>query len=467
MDQQYGTAVATDEVARFHSSLRGELVRPGDSGYDDARKVYNRMIDKRPALIVQCAGIADIIAAVNFARTHKLLVAVRGAGHNVAGTSTCDGGIVVDLSRMKGIRVDPEARTVRAEPGVTWFDLNHELQAFGLAATGGFVSTTGISGLTLGGGLGWLVRKHGLAMDNLLSVDIVTADGRFLTASSSQNVDLFWGVRGGGGNFGVVTSFKFRVHPVGEVLAGLVLHPFSRGAEALRYWRDYEATAPEELTAGALVFNAPAELPLPEALKKEPIVAMGGVYAGSLESGTKALGPLREFGPPAADIFQPMPYIKAQTMADFLFPHGWLNYWRSSYLKGLSNGAIDTILSFFARVPSARTVVIIEHNGDGAMSRVPDDETAFGHRNWPFNFLVTSIWNNPAESDANIRWTREFMDAMQPFLAEAAYVNYLGEEGEEGVRSAYGAAKYKRLAELKRKYDPANLFSLNQNIRPV
>jgi FAD/FMN-containing dehydrogenase len=450
----------------FKAGLRGELIRPGDAGYDDARKVYNAMIDKRPGLIVQCVRVADVIRAVNFARLHNLLVAVRGAGHNVAGNSVCDEGIVIDLCRMKGIRVDPEARTVRVEAGLTWGEVNHELQIFGLAATGGFVSTTGISGLTLGGGLGWLVRKHGLALDNLLSVDVVTADGRLLTTDSSQHQDLFWGMRGGGGNFGIATSFEFKVHPAGTVLAGLVLHPLSKGKEALRFWRDYEASAPEELTAGALVFNAPPELPLPESLRQEPIVAMGGVYTGVLETGEHALQPLREFGPPAADIFQPMPYEAAQTMADFLWPRGFYNYWKSSFLTGLVDAAIDTILDFSARAPSPRTVVVIEHNGDGAMSRVAPQDTAFGHRNWPYNFLVTSIWTDPAHSDANIQWTRDFYNAMQPFLADAAYINYLGEEGEERIRSAYTPAKYERLCALKKKYDPTNLFRLNQNFKP-
>jgi FAD/FMN-containing dehydrogenase len=450
----------------FKAGLRGELIRPGDVGYDEARKVYNAMIDKRPGLIVRCVGVADVIGAVNFARAHNLLVAVRGAGHNVAGNSVCDDGMVIDLSRMKGIWVDTDARTVRVEAGLTWGEVNHELQVFGLAATGGFVSTTGVSGLTLGGGLGWLVRKHGLALDSLLSVDVVTADGRVLKANSSQHQDLFWGMRGGGGNFGIATSFEFKVHPVSTVLGGLVLHPLSKGKEALRFWRDYEATAPEELTAGALVFNASPGLPLPELLRKEPIVAMGGVYAGALEAGEHALRRLREFGPPAADIFQPMPYEAAQTMADFLWPNGFYNYWKSSFLTGLVDGAIDIILDFFARAPSPRTVVVIEHNGDGAMNRVAAEDTAFGHRNWPYNFLVTSIWTDPAHSEANIQWTRDFYHAMQPFLADAAYVNYLGEEGEERIRSAYTPAKYERLCALKKKYDPTNLFRLNQNFKP-
>jgi FAD/FMN-containing dehydrogenase len=453
-------------LQEFRNSLRGQLLLPNQPGYEEARKVHNAMIDRRPAMIARCAGVADVITAVKFGRTHGLVVSVRGAGHNVAGTSLCDGGMVIDLSAMKGIHVNPGRRAARVEPGVTWAELSHELQPFGLAATGGYVGTTGVAGLTVGGGLGWMVRKHGLAMDNLLSADVVTADGQLLTASSTEHPDLFWGVRGGGGNFGIVTSFEFQVHPAGTVLAGLVMHPASKGRESLRFWREYESTAPEDMTNGALVFTAPPELPLPDALRREPIVGIGGVYVGALEAGEQALRPLREFGPPAADTYQPMPYSAAQTMADFLWPRGSYNYWKSSFLKSLSDGAIDTILDFYAKAPSPRTVIVVEHNGDGAMSRVPEDATAFGDRNWQYNFLVTAVWTDAADTDANIRWTREFWAAMQPFLAEAAYVNYLGEVEEEGIRAAYGR-KLERLAALKNKYDPTNFFHMNQNIRPT
>ena len=460
------TEISKEVVDEFKNSLRGNLVGPKDGGYDEARKVHNGMIDKRPAMIVQCACVTDIIASVNFARKSKLLVAVRGAGHNVAGSAVCDDGIVIDLSCMKGIRIDPAQRTVRVEPGVTWGDLSHDLQFFGLAATGGYVSTTGVSGLTLGGGLGWLLRKHGMALDNLLSIDIVTADGQLITADATQNEDLFWGVRGGGGNFGIATSFKFKVHPAGTVLAGLVLHPVSKGKKALQHWREFSYKSPIELTGGALVFNPPAELPLPEVLHREGIVAMGGVYTGSLDAGEQALRSLREFGPPTADIFQPMPYSAAQTMADFLWPRGFLNYWKSNFLNELSDEAIDTILKFFATAPSPRTVVVVDYVGNSVMSQIADDETAFGHRNFNFNFLVTSLWTNPADSEANIQWTREFYDAMKPFMANAVYLNYIGDEGEDRVKEGYGK-KYERLANLKRKYDPDNIFRNNQNITPA
>ncbi|TMI88949.1 MAG: FAD-binding oxidoreductase [Bacteroidetes bacterium] len=460
------TEISRELFDEFKNSLRGKLVSPKDAGYDDARKVHNGMIDKRPAMIVQCTCVTGIIASVNFARKNKLLVAVRGAGHNVAGTAVCDEGIVIDLSGMKGIRINPTQHTVRVEPGVTWGELSHDLQFFGLAATGGYVSTTGVSGLTLGGGLGWLLRKHGMALDNLLSIDIVTADGQLVTADATQNEDLFWGVRGGGGNFGIATSFKFKVHPAGTVLAGLVLHPVSKGKKALQNWREFSDKSPIELTGGALVFNPPAELPLPEVLHREGIVAMGGVYTGSLHTGEQALRPLREFGPPTADIFQPMPYSAAQTMADFLWPRGFYNYWKSNFLSELSDEAIDTILKFFATAPSPRTVVVLEHVGDCAMSQIADDETAFGHRNFNFNFLVTSLWTNPEDSEKNIQWTREFYDAMKPFMANAVYLNYIGDEGEERVKQGYGN-KYEKLAILKRKYDPENMFCNNQNIVPA
>ena len=458
--------ITESALQAFRASLRGQLVVPKDVEYDDVRRIHNAMIDRRPAGIVRCAGVADVVAAVNFARQSQLLVAVRGAGHNIAGTSLCDGGIVIDLSRMKSVRVDPARGTARVEAGATWADLNHELQVFALAATGGYIGTTGVSGLTLGGGLGWMVRKHGLALDNLLSVDVVTADGRVLTASESENVDLFWGVRGGGGNFGIVTSFEFKVHPAGIIWAGLTMHPLTRAASALRFWREYERTAPEEVTNGALLFHPSAELPLPDVLHQEGIVGIGGVYCGSLDVGERALRPLREFGPPTADTFDRIPYSQAQVMADFLWPPGRLNYWKSSYLKDLGDAAIDTIVARYAEVPSRRTIVVVEHNGDGAMNRVDEGATAFGHRRWPYNLLVTSIWESPAESDANIRWTRDFFDAMQPFLADGVYVNYLGDEGQERVRAAYGG-KYDRLVALKNTYDPTNFFRMNQNIRPT
>ncbi|HUL16167.1 MAG TPA: FAD-binding oxidoreductase [Terriglobales bacterium] len=458
--------ISESAATEFRASIRGQLLFPGEPAYEEARKIHNAMIDRHPAMIVRCAGVADVISSVKLARKHSLLTSVRGTGHNVSGISLCDDGLVIDLSAMKGIHVDPIARTARVEPGATWAEVNHELQAFSLAATGGYVGTTGVGGLTLGGGLGWMVRKHGCALDNLLSADVVTAEGQLLRASSSQNEDLFWAIRGGGGNFGIVTSFEFQVHPAGIVLAGLVLHPLSKGRDAMRFWREYEKAAPEETSNSTVIFTAPPELPLPESVKREPIVALGGVYVGPLDEGERALQPLRSYGPPAADIYQPMPYSAAQTMADFLWPKGFLSYWKSSFMKSLSDAAIDAMLDFYSKTPSPRTVLVVEHDGDSAWSRVPEDATAFGHRNWPYNLVVTTMWADPKDTDANIQWTRQFWDAMKPFLANAAYVNYLGELDDEGMRIAYGR-KYERLAQLKAKYDPTNFFCMNPNIKPA
>jgi len=456
--------VDTAAVEAFAAGLRGRLVRPGDPDYDDARRVWNWMIDRRPALIVRCAGAADVIAAVNFARDAGLLLAVRGAGHNVTGSAVCDGGLVVDLSAMKGMHLDRAAMTVRVEPGLTWGEVNQELQAFGLGATGGYISTTGVGGLTLGGGLGWLVRKHGLACDNLVSADVVTADGRLLRASATENPELFWALRGGGGNFGVVTSFEFRVHPVGIVLAGLVIHPASRATEVLRFYRELTLEAPDELTCGAILFTAPAAPFIPPETHGAPVIAVGGVYAGPLETGERALRALREFGLPLADIYQPMPFSVAQTMADPLWPRGH-QYWKSTFLTGLPDEAIDVVTEHVAAIPSAMTPVLVDHNGGGAISRMPVDGTAFAHRHWSYNFLISSIWADPADTEANIAWTRRFYAAMEPYAANAAYVNYIGQEAEARIRDAYSAT-YARLVAVKDAYDPANLFRLYQNVRP-
>jgi len=450
----------------FRASLAGTLLLPAETGYEDCRKIHNAMIDRKPSMIVRCADANDVIAAVDFARNNGATVTVRGAGHNVAGTSLCDGAMLIDLSAMKRIRVDADAGIAQVEPGVTWAEFNTALQPFGLAATGGYVGTTGVSGLTLGGGLGWMVRKHGCALDNLLSANVVIANGQLLKASATDNPDLFWGIRGGGGNFGIVTSFEFRVHPVADVLAGLVLHPVSRALEALRFWREFGSTASEDMTDGALFFNAPPELPVPDILRREPIVGIGGVCIAPLAEAEELLRPLRQFGPPAADIFQPMPYSAAQTMADWLWPRGTYNYWKSSFIKELGGGAFETMLEFYSKAPSWQSVVVLEHNGDGAFDRVPEDATAFGHRGWPYNFLITTMWSDPEETEANVAWTREFFAAMRPYLADAAYVNYLSEMEDEALRVAYGQ-KYQRLAALKAKYDPTNFFSSNHNIRPA
>ena len=439
------------------AELRGDLLRPGDEGYEAARRVWNATIDRRPAAIARCLGVADVVAAVNVAREHDLLVAVRGGGHNVAGNAVCNGGLVIDLSRMKGMRVDPGQRTVLAQPGATWGDLDRETQLFGLATTGGLVSTTGIAGFTLGGGLGWLMRRHGLACDNLLSVDLVTADGRYLTASEEEHADLFWGVRGGGGNFGIVTSFEYRLHPLGSVLAGLVVHPWAAARDALRFYREFTAAAPDDLTAHALVFTSP---------DGEPAVGFAVCYAGPTTDGVELLRPLRTWGRPAADTIEPRAYLRWQAMFDEGNAPGRRNYWKSSHLPGLEDGLIDALIERFPSVPSCSSSVTIEHLG-GAVRRIGEADTAYTHRDAAYDFVITSVWDDPRADDANVRWARDLFAALEPYARESVYVNYLGEEGEDRVRLAYGAAKYDRLVALKNRYDPTNLFRLNQNIRPT
>jgi FAD/FMN-containing dehydrogenase len=443
-------------VEAFKSSLRGELIRSGDDSYNTARKVWNGMIDRRPTVIVRCAGVADVISAVNFARAHNLLVAVRGGGHNVAGTAVCDGGVLIDLSRMKGVHVDPARRTARAEAGLAWGELDFEAQAFGLATIGVDVSTVGIAGLTLGGGFGWLVRNYGLACDNLLSVDIVTAGGRFLTASATENTDLFWGVRGGGGNFGIVTSFEYQLHPVGQLLAGMVLYPLTKAKDVLRFYREYTSTAPDELTAWAILLTA---------LDGTHTVAIFVCYNGPSAAAQRAVQPLREFGPPLEDHIGPMSYREVQTMFDAAFPSGRQDYWKSSFLGELSDDSIDIMVARFATVPSPQSAVLIEHLG-GAVSRVGKDETPFNDRDAQYSFVILSMWSGPTESEQNMQWTDGFWQAMQSFSSGGVYVNYLGEEGEDRVKAAYGR-NYERLVALKNKYDPTNFFRRNQNIKPT
>jgi FAD/FMN-containing dehydrogenase len=446
-------------IEQFRTGPRGGHLLRGDDGYDTARKIYNAMIDHQPAIIARCAGVADVIDAVNFARSNGLLVSVRGGGHNVSGNAACDGGLMIDLSPMKSVRVDPESKTARAEPGVTWGEFDHETQAFGLATTGGLVSTTGIAGLTLGGGLGWLMGNYGLACDNLISVDVVTADGRLLTASKSRNEDLFWGLRGGGGNFGVATSFEFQLHPVGPMLGGILIHRLEKAAEAIKFYDEFTRTSPDEL--GTFVGFATS----PEG---ERVVAIFVSYNGAVEKGERILKPLREFGPPLADMISPMPYVQVQRMMDNEFPAGRQNYWKSNFLKGLDTQAINVIIDQVAKAPSPHSKIAIEQFS-GAVTRVGANDTAFNHRNARYNLLIVGIWTDPAAKADNVRWVRDLWDAMAPYSSGGVYVNYLGQEADEGaerVKSAYGPEKYARLVALKQKYDPTNLFRLNQNIKP-
>jgi hypothetical protein len=453
------TVIEKAAVEAFKTSLRGELLRPGDDGYDEARKVWNGMIDKRPALIARCAGVADVISAVDFARTHQLLVSVRGGGHNIPGNAVCDGGLMIDLAPMRSVRVDPQRRTARAEGGVIWGEFDRETQAFGLATTGGSVSDTGIAGLTLGGGLGWLAGKYGLSCDNLLSADVVTADGRFLMASASENADLFWGLRGGGGNFGVITAFEYQLHPVGPVLGGMVLYPFEKAKETLAFYRDFSKAIPDEVnTIGGLLTSSDGV----------PLVAIAVCYNGSLDVGEKVLRPLREFGPPVADQVCSIAYRQMQTLLDAATVRGRRYYIKSSFMQGLSDDAIDTLITRFATVPSPLTLMFFQQLGNAA-NRVGVEETAFSHRKALYEWGCLSSWLDPAADGVNIRWTRDLAEAMQPFSSGGAYITQMGVEAEEGaerIKAAYGS-NYERLAALKMKYDPTNLFRHNQNIRPT
>ena len=459
------TVLGEQAVERFKASLRGEILRSSDDGYDEARKVWNGMIDKRPALIFRCIGVADVISAVRFARDHELLVSVRGGGHNVAGSAVCDGGLVIDLSRMKGVHVDPFRRTARAQPGLTLGDLDHETQAFGFAVPAGIVSTTGIAGLTLGGGFGWLNRKYGLTCDNLLSADVVTADGQMVTASPEENVDLFWGIRGGGGNFGIVTSFEYQLHPVGPtVLAGLVVHPMTKAPEFLRFYRDFVADSPDELTAVPALRIAPPAPFLPEHVHGKPIVAVFVCYCGPVEEGERVLRPLREFGSPLADVIAPKPFVMYQAMLDPVQPPGRNYYWKSDDLLELTDHAIDTIVAHSEAITSPHTIVPLFQFG-GIASRVAEDAMAYSHRNAAYALNCNASWTE-GEPERHIQWARDFSTAMQPYSA-GVYVNFLSNESEERVKAAYGATKYERLVTLKNKYDPSNFFRLNQNIRPT
>jgi FAD/FMN-containing dehydrogenase len=439
-------------LSALQASLRGKLLRPGDAPYDEAHTIHNGMIDRHPALIVQCAGVADVITAVKFAHANHLLVAVRGGGHNVAGFAVCDGGLMIDLSGMKSVWVDP----ARAEGGATWGDLDHETQVFGLATMGGAARPTGIAGLTLGGGHGHLSRRFGLACDTLLSVDLVTADGQLRRVSATEHADLFWGVRGGG-NFGVATSFEYQLHPVGPLLGGMLIYPMHKAKEFLRLYRDFTRTAPDELGSSVVLATLPDGTPA--------VVTIMG-FCGPLEEGERLLQPLRAFGPPLQDLLGPIPYTGLQSIVETVNPPGLRNYWKSSYLESLSEEAMTTLVDSFATVPSPQSHVVIEHLG-GEVSRRRREETAYTHRDAPYNVLIVGIWSNPGEDDQNILWVRGLWEAMQPFASGEVYVNYEADQGVDRVKAAYSEAAYARLVALKNLYDPTNLFRLNQNIKPT
>ena len=452
-------ATVQEDLVAGLEGFSGQVLRSADAGYDEARRIHNGLIDKRPAIIARCLGTADVVAAVNVARDQGLELSVRGGGHNVAGKAVTDGGVMVDLSLMKGIHVDPAASTVRAQGGVTWAELNRETQVHGLAVTGGVVSTTGIAGLTLGGGFGWTMSKTGLAVDNLISAEVVTADGSVLTASESEHADLFWGLRGGGGNFGVVTWFEYRLQPVGPIVTGgLIAHPFEAAGDVLRFARDQIPNLPDDLVVFPVLVHSP------DGAAKLAAFLIG--HVGSAEQAERDMAPWLEFGPPLDIQVGPMPYTVLNSLLDGGFPKGALNYWKAGFLSELSDDVIDTIVAQYAACPSPMSAIVLEPF-QGQVSRVPVDATAVPHRAQGINLNIASVWTDPAATDDNIAWTRATYDAAQPAMSGLRYVNYLGDDepGQDPVRAAYGQ-NYDRLVDLKTKYDPQNLFHLNQNIPP-
>jgi FAD/FMN-containing dehydrogenase len=447
------------DLEALRASLSGELLTRDDATYDEVRQVHNGLVDKRPLAIARCRGTADIAAAIAFASADGLEISVRGGGHNVAGRAVTEGGLMIDLSLMKGIDVDAQARTVRAEGGVVWSELNEATHAHGLATTGGIISTTGIAGLTLGGGLGWLMPKLGLAADNLASAEIVSAAGEVLTADAASHPDLFWAVRGGGGNFGVAASFTYRLHPLTEVTGGLVAHPFDAAGDVLRFYRDFTASISDDLMVVAGLVHAPDGSGV-------PLAALVVCHSGSREEADAELAPLLGFGQPALAEVGPMPYPQVNTLLDAGYPRGALNYWKSTFLRGLDDGAIDALVERFPSCPSPMTAVVLEHF-HGAVTRVPVTETAVPHREPGYNMVITSVWTDPSTTDANVAWTRETFGAIAPYAAGRRWLNYLvDDDADDAIRQAYGP-NYVRLAEVKRRYDPENVFRLNHNIRPA
>ncbi len=453
------------DLSTLSDALEGALLTPDSAVYDEARTLWNAMIDRRPAAIVECRGTQDAVRAVRFAGEHGVLLSICGAGHNIAGNAACDGGLMISFKKMKAVEVDADAGTVRVQPGATLGDLDAATQAHGLAVPTGINSTTGVAGLTLGGGLGWLGRKHGLTADNLLAAEVVTANGEVVRASAEENADLFWGIRGGGGNFGVVTSFEFRAHPIDpQILAGLVVHPFADAGEVLRAYRDVMAEAPDEVTVWVVLRKAPPLPFLPEHVHGTEVVVLAAMYAGGMAAGEEALAPLRAIGTPIADVIGPNPFVGWQQAFDPLLTPGERNYWKTHDLAELSDGFIDTVVDYLGRLPDDQSEVFIGQVG-GAMGRVPDDATAYQGRSAAYVMNVHGRWSDPAKDSACIGWCRELFAASAPYATGEAYVNFMtGEEGDR-VEAAYGGS-YQRLVQLKNRYDPKNLFRVNQNIPP-
>jgi FAD/FMN-containing dehydrogenase len=465
IEQLHGgkTRIADAAFTELRTAFRGALIVPGDTEFDEARKVWNGMIDRRPALIARCSGTADVITAVRFARTHELLVAVRGGGHSWPGHSVCDDGLVIDLSRMRGVRIDLASRTVRAQGGTLWGDIDHESQAFGLATSGGVVSTTGIGGLTLGGGSQtWLIRKYGSSADNLVSADVVTANGDCLTASERENADLFWALRGGGGNFGVVTSFEYRLHPVGPlVLAGAAFFSWDRVKEITDFYLDYVKNLPDDLTTALFYWNAAPAPFLPTSIHGRRVAVIAACYAGPARAGEKVVAPIRALKP-AADVLAPLPYTALQSMFDPLFPKGICSYSKSDYFDRITPAMVTDMIAWAEKKPTALSLTHLNHFG-GAMGRIANDATPFPHRDATFAFSQDAFWEKREETESNVQWVKDYWQAMRAYSPRGAYVNFMADEGPDRVRESYGG-NYERLVQIKRKYDPNNMFRINQNI---
>ncbi|MBV8698845.1 FAD-binding oxidoreductase [Bradyrhizobium sp.] len=460
------TVLGSETLDALRRTLHGTLCLPEDAGYDEARTIWNAMIDRHPGAVVRCKGVADIMRAVTFARDNRILLALRGGGHNIAGNAVCDGGLLIDLSLMRGVRIDPISGTARVEPGATLGDFDKEAQAFGLATPLGINSTTGVAGLTLGGGFGWLSRKFGLTVDNLVSADVVTAEGRLIQASATENADLFWGLRGGGGNFGAVSSFEYRLHPVGPmVLSGLIVHPFARARELLAGYRKVAAEASEELTQWVVLRKAPPLPFLPAEVHGKEIVVFAVCYVGDERDGNRALAPLRSLGTPIADVVGMQPFTAWQGAFDPLLTPGAYNYWKSHNFVELHDGLLDVLVSLAAQLPTDECEIFIGQLG-GAINRVPSDATAYPHRNANFAMNVHTRWRQPSDQRRSIDWARKLFGDAAPYATGGVYVNFMPEDEIDRVASAYGA-NYARLAALKAKYDPDNLFRLNQNVAPA
>jgi FAD/FMN-containing dehydrogenase len=466
MNQQQKVSISVGEPAiqEFAARMRGTLLRPGDAGYEQACRVYNGMIEKRPALIARCVDVADVIAGVNFAREHELTLAVRGGGHSGPGLGTCDDGLVIDLSGMKGIRVDPSARTVRVEGGCTWGEVDHATHAFGLATPSGFISSTGVGGLTLGGGIGYLSRTLGLTIDNLLGVDLVLADGSFVTASAEEHTDLFWAVRGGGGNFGVVTSFLYQLHPISTVYGGPMLWPLEQAADVMKFWRDFILNAPEEINGWFAFLTVPPAPPFPEQFHLQKMCAIVWCYSGALDKADEVFKPIRANIPPAVDFAGPIPWPMLQSLFDALYPAGLQWYWKADFFKELSDKAIDLHMKYGSQLPTMHSGMHI-YPINGVAHRPSTNETAFSYRDANFAEVIVGVDPDPANNERMIGWARDYWTALHPYSAGGGYINMMMDEGADNVKAAY-RDNYARLAQIKAAYDPSNLFHVNQNIKP-